>query len=171
LHAKRFIQELITFMTNEFSVWKHRGYSKLDAWRITCICVRRVFESLYAVRVTARDLPETTDKHFVAASIIWSTMSAHEVMEDYMKLQFLEHPTISAVISRHLAAHHVKSDDQTGTKLKKCEEQLRNMQSKIDKLEASVNRLGNGGNGGNNGQNGGRKIPKKGQDAQGNEAS
>ena len=163
LRAKRFIQELINFMTNEFSVWKHRGYSKLDAWRITGICVRRVFESLYAVRITARDMPETSDKHFVAASIIWSTLAAHEVMEDYMKLQFLEHPTISAVISRHLAAHHVKADDQTGTKLKKYEEQLRNMQSKIDKLETAVARLGN------NGQNG--KKLKKGQDSPGDEAS
>ena len=155
MRSKRFIQEMINFMTNEFSVWKHRGYSKSEAWRLTCICVRRVFESMYAVRVTARDMPETSDKHFVAASMLWSTIAAHEVMEDYMKLQFLDHPTISAVISRHLASHHVKSDDQAGAKLKKCEELIKNLQSKIDKLETTVKQLAN--NGGGNGKKNGKK--------------
>lgn len=45
--SKRFALELCQFITMDFQKWSHRGHSKRDAWKMTAVCVRRIFEELY----------------------------------------------------------------------------------------------------------------------------
>ena len=34
--AKRFVLDLCNFMTNDYQFWKAKGYTKLEAWALTC---------------------------------------------------------------------------------------------------------------------------------------
>jgi hypothetical protein len=102
---------------------------------MTAVCDRRIFEELYLEWVVAQDVYDQANK-------------AHAVMNRYLKHQFYEHPSISAVLARHLADNYVKPDDAQGTKSKALENQLKQLetsqstlQSKYDTLRVAFNNL------------------------------
>ena len=135
--SKRFALELAQFITLDFQKWKHRGHAKKDAWKMTAVCVRRIFEELYSERVVARDIYDQKDQEFTTAKYLWATWKAHRVMEKCLRHQFYEHPSISAVLARHLADNYVKPDEAQGSKIKALEMALKALQSKVDTLRNS----------------------------------
>jgi hypothetical protein len=139
--SKRFALELCQFITLDFQKWKHRGHSKKDAWKMTAVCVRRVFEELYSERVIARDIYDQRDPDFTTAKYLWATWRAHSVMDKYLRHQFYEHPSISAVLARHLADNYVKPDDSHTSKIKHVEDKLSLLQSKYDTLRVEQDKL------------------------------
>lgn len=71
-------------------------------------------------------------------------------MDRYLRHQFYEHPSISAVLARHLADNYVKPDDSHGTKIKTLETTLKQLQSKVDALRVDYdkeNKRGKNGKG------------------------
>jgi hypothetical protein len=56
---------------------------------------------------------------------MWATLWAHMVMEEYSRRNFFEHPSISAVIARHLAANHTKPDATLEDRFRKLEERFK----------------------------------------------
>jgi hypothetical protein len=132
--AKRFALERCQFITLDFQKWKHRGHAKKDAWKMTAVCVRRIFEELYSERVIARDIYDQKDPDFTAAKYLWATWKAHAIMEKYLRHQFYEHPSISAMLAHHLADNYVKPDDTQGAKIKALESSIKTLQAKYDSL-------------------------------------
>jgi len=137
--------ELAQFITTDYQKWRHRGHATRDAWKMTSVCVRRIFEELYSERVVARDVYDQKDPDFTTAKYLWATWKAHAVMEKYLRHQFYEHLAISAVLARHLADNYVKPDDSQGTKLKSLEAQVKALetahkalQSKYDSLRVEI---------------------------------
>lgn len=90
--AKRFELELCQFITLDFQKWKHRGHTKKDAWKMTAVCVRQIFEELYSERVVARDIYDQKDPEFTTAKYLWATWRAHAVMARYLRHQFTNTP-------------------------------------------------------------------------------
>jgi hypothetical protein len=90
--SKRFITELCTFISEDFAKWKARGHGKVDAWQMTSVCVRRIFEEIHSERIVARDGYDHQDVAFTTARILWATWKAHMVMDRYLKHQFYESP-------------------------------------------------------------------------------
>jgi hypothetical protein len=103
--SKKFALDLCNFMQRDFDFWKHKSYSKQDAWELTCLSVRRIFEDIHVVRVVGRDSRDLKNPSLTATQILWATLRSHLVMEEYCRRNFYEHPSISAVIARHLASH------------------------------------------------------------------
>jgi hypothetical protein len=143
-HSKRFALELCQFITLDFQKWKHRGHSPKDAWKMTAVCVRRIFEELYSERVVARDVYDQGNPSFTTSKYLWATWKAHTVMSKYLRHQFYEHPSISAVLARHLADNYVKPDDSHGAKIKALENRVqqlethnKNLQSKYDTMRVA----------------------------------
>ena len=99
---------------------------------MTSLCVRRVFEEIHSERVIARDIYDPNDLEFTTAKMLWATWKAHGVMEQYLRHHFYEHPSISAVLARHLADNHVKPDS---SQIKALEKLITSMSTRIDKLE------------------------------------
>jgi len=139
--AKRFALELAQFITTDFQKWRHRGHSQRDAWKMTSVCVRRIFEELYSERVVARDVYDQKDPDFTTAKFLWATWKAHAVMARYLRHQFYEHPAISAVLACHLADNYVKPDDSHGNKLKSLEERIKSLESTNQTLQSNYDTL------------------------------
>jgi len=95
--SKRFALELCQFITLDFQKWKHCEHSKRDAWLMTAVCVRRIFEELYSERVVARDVYDQGNPSFTTGKYLWATWKAHSIMTKYLRHQFYDHPSISAV--------------------------------------------------------------------------
>lgn len=57
-------------------------------------------------------------------------------MRACIKGRFMDHPSIAAVISWHLAANFVKSDDDGGGKVAILESKVKALVARLDRLEA-----------------------------------
>jgi hypothetical protein len=88
--SKRFALALCQFISLDFQKWPHRGHSKRDAWKMTAVCVCRIFKQLYSERVVARDVYDQGNLTFTSAKFLWATWWAHSVMASYLKHQFYE---------------------------------------------------------------------------------
>lgn len=62
-------------------------------------------------------------------------------MDKYLRHQFYEHPSISAVLARHLADNYVKPDDSHGHKLKTLETQIKSLEAAQKSLQAKYDAL------------------------------
>jgi argonaute-like protein implicated in RNA metabolism and viral defense len=118
---------------------KLRGYTKKEAWKMTCRSVHRILDDLQGARMTGRDAGDGSDLDRVTATYIWATAKAHEVMDDYLKYQFFEHPAIAAVLARHLAATAVLPDDQLSSKFRNLETTVTKLLAKVDGIQSKVN--------------------------------
>ncbi len=55
LNSKRFVIDLLNFMSQDFNSWKLRGYTKKEAWKMTCRSVHRILDDHQGARMTGRD--------------------------------------------------------------------------------------------------------------------
>lgn len=108
---------------------------------MTAVCVRRIFEELYSERVVARDVYDQGNPSFTTSKYLWATWKAHSVMNKYLRHQFYEHPSISAVLARHLADNYVKPDDSQGSKIKALEAMIRQLESNHKTLQSKYDTL------------------------------
>jgi len=131
--SKRFIIDLSNFMSQDYHKWTFRGHSKADAWKMTAVSVRRIFEEMHSERVIARDGYDQEDQEYSASKFLWATFKAHSVMAKYLKHQFYEHPAIAAVLARYLADNYVKPDAQDA-RIKELEKTIKSLTSKVDQL-------------------------------------
>ena len=98
--SKRFVIDLIAFITQEYSTWQTRGFNKKEAWWVVCQIIRRIFEDLESACVSVRHVRDKGIMEYTSASIIFATLKCHEVMNQYVQHQFQEHPAVSSVITR-----------------------------------------------------------------------
>jgi hypothetical protein len=141
LNSKRFVIDLLNFMSQDYNSWKLRGYTKKEAWKMTCRSVHRILDDLQGARMTGRDAGDGADVDRMAATYIWATAKAHEVMDEYLKFQFFEHPAIAAVLARHLAATAALPDDNLASKIKDIDARLTKYTAKCDSVESRLNNL------------------------------
>jgi len=136
--SKRFVIDLIAFMSQEYATWQQRGFIKKDAWLIVSQIVRRIFEDLQSARISARNMHDMEDVDFITSSFIYATLKCHEVMETYVKHQFHAHPHVSSVITRHLAANFVKPESSLEAKVKALATKVDSHKSKIKLMVEKV---------------------------------
>ncbi len=119
-------------MSQEYSTWQTRGFSKKDAWQIVCQIVHRIFEDLQSARISARNVQDFEDADFTTALFIYATLKCHDVVEVYVKHQFHAHLHVSSVITRHLAANFVKPEKNQDSKISLFETKVTALSSKVD---------------------------------------
>jgi hypothetical protein len=139
--SKKLVNELSNFMSQDFSFWRAKGYDKTLSWKLTCCSVRRLYEDIHQVRIIARDVRDLEDANATVSLVLWATIRSHKIMEDYSRRNFYEHPSISAVVARHLAANHTKPDQSLEVRVRKLEELLSQYTRKYDSLESRIARL------------------------------
>lgn len=64
-------------MSEDFNKWADRGHNKIDAWKMTCVCVHRIFEEIHSKRVIARDIYDLNDAEFSCSKFLWAIWKAH----------------------------------------------------------------------------------------------
>jgi hypothetical protein len=139
--SKRFVTDLCNFISQDYQKWQHRGHGKKDSWRMTTVSVRRIFEDIHSQRVVARDILDVNDVNFSCAKFLWATWKAHDTMALYVRHQFYEHPSIAAVLARHLADNHVKPDAASGSKITNLEKAIKNINGRLDSTNSNIESL------------------------------
>jgi len=139
--SKKFVADLSNFISQDFAFWKAKGYDKKGSWELTCCSVRRLYEDIHQVRIIARDVRDLDDPASTASLVLWATLRSHVIMEEYTKRNFYEHPSISAVIARHLAANHIKPDSSLESRMAKLEEKVADQGRCLDSFDSRIARL------------------------------
>jgi hypothetical protein len=139
--SKKFALDMSNFIQRDYEFWLHKRYSKKDAWELTCLSVRRIFEDIHVVQVVGRDSRDLKNPVLTATQVMWATLRAHTVMEEYSRRNFFEHPSISAVIARHLASNHTKPDSTLEARCLKLDERLSVMSKKMDNIESCLSNV------------------------------
>ena len=105
---------------------------------MACKEVLRVFEEMQSARCVARDCRDGDDTDYTTATMIFATLKCHAVMNEYVQAHFLEHPSISAVLARHLADNYTKPDDNQGAKLVSLQGLVEKLTQRCNKIECNV---------------------------------
>lgn len=99
------ILNLIKFMDGSFeSLHQTSKFSKKQAWSLVTQLIRRIFYDLHAVRVGVLD-SMTTDKESICAAVLWGVFQTQDVMEDYEKHNFENHPSMASEYVKFLATN------------------------------------------------------------------
>jgi len=133
--AKHFVIDPCSFMSKDYFKWRARDHHKQDAWNMTSLYIRQIFEEIHTERVVARDIYDPNDLEFTTAKMLWATWKAHGVMEQYLKHHFYEHPSILAVLARHLADNYVKPEATPMAQVSALEKTITSLASRVDRLE------------------------------------
>ncbi len=103
-----------------------------------CPIIRRVFEDLESARVFTHHVRNKGNMDYTYAGIIFATLKCHDIMMQYIQHQFHEHPAVSSVITRHLAANFVKPEQGRDSKTSKMEAKVNACLAKLDSLESKI---------------------------------
>ena len=103
--AVKFVTDLSTWMSREYVELLKRGGSEVECWGLIAHCVRAVFEDLHEARMPGRGPHLTMEDR--AASSIWGCFQAQLKMQEFEKMGFAAHPTLSHILNIHLRDHTV----------------------------------------------------------------
>jgi hypothetical protein len=92
-------------MSREYLELLKRGGSEVECWGLIAHCVRAVFKDLHEARMPGRGPHMTADDR--AASSTWGCFQAQLKMQEYEKVGFAAHPTLSHILNIHLRDHTV----------------------------------------------------------------
>jgi len=93
------------------------------------------------MRVVGRDFRDKKNPQLTATQVVWATIHSHTIMDEYMRRNFFEHPSISAVIACHLASHHTRPDSAFVDRLNRVENTIARLTTKMDNLESRLANL------------------------------
>lgn len=149
-HSAIFVDGLGSYISRAYEqLVASAAFDKDKIWAIICRCVKRVFDDISSVRITAKDSKDNDDPLLTAAQYIWATLKAHGIMEEYIIYNFEDHPAFASVITRFVIHNSFQSDVSDVTALVKKEtkridtltKRFDSLQSKFDKLEKRVEKL------------------------------
>jgi hypothetical protein len=103
--AVKFVTDLSTWMSREYVELLKRGGSEVECWGLIAHCVRAVFEDLHEARMPGRGPHLTMEDR--AASSMWGCFQAQLKMQEFEKMGFAAHPTLSHILNIHLRDHTV----------------------------------------------------------------
>lgn len=148
------IERMIDNFYGEF----HVTSNEKDAWKLTSLIAKTVFEAVHQARAIGSDLSDILSPSKRAAKVMWATLQAHRVMRTFIDADFRNDPRIAPVIVLHLLENRVGRQDFDLLKAKAQAQslQLTKQGAAIDKLITLTNELkrtkGKGGGRGSGGQ-------------------
>jgi hypothetical protein len=121
----------------------HRAQQSEGNWTLICFFAEAAFSRAWKARlVGAEAFSETADLNTRGDLFLWDALQCHRVMSDYVDMNFVNHPEISAVIVEHLIKirvpleHHQKLKDEVDM----CPSTVKVFTSSMDKMESRMGR-------------------------------
>lgn len=128
-----FSDAFVTYLTTTFEeLTQASGFMSKRAWALTTSLGSRVCTEIHkesgALARTLSVSKDETDRERLTVLILWATLRAHKKMEEYVRAEFKDHPTIASEYVKFLATN-------SGY------EMVSVLQTKIDSLEKELTTL------------------------------
>ena len=103
--------KLTIFISQQYEDIMNSGrFDASQAWTMTCKFIKRIFAEISDVRVTARDGIHADDHVSSAATFIFATLKAQQVMAKYMKANIKDHESISSEMVKYICYSQPSTD-------------------------------------------------------------
>jgi hypothetical protein len=83
--SKKFALDLCNFIQWDYKFWKHKGYSKKEAWELTCLSVQHIFEDIHVVCVVGWDSRYLKNPALTATQVVWAALRPHATLEEHFQ--------------------------------------------------------------------------------------
>jgi hypothetical protein len=105
-----FIQLMISFIDATYIEYKVMSYlSDTQLWELLVTFLEQIFEDLRAARCQIQDASEHEP-----SLLLWDIMKSHEVMAEYLRLDFKKHPSLNGILVQKI----LKSSPSSGFQMK-----------------------------------------------------
>ena len=122
------------------------GYSPTGAWDLVSQIVNRMFatDCYHNMRGVAVERLDSGDRRSMAKGVIWATFATHQVMREYMKHSFHDHPSVAGEYTRFLVANAGISKVETAlTAIERLNGLVKDLEGKIEQVEKKAIRASN----------------------------
>jgi hypothetical protein len=136
-------ETLFAFISNSYDDTMHSNrFDSSQAWNMTCKFVKRIFSELADIRVIARDGITIDDPWATSAKFIFTTLKAHTIMAEFMRLNIKDHPSISSEMVKFVCYSQPATDTaEVLGRLTNVESLQRGDQSSISRLEGRLKKV------------------------------
>jgi hypothetical protein len=141
-----FLSKLSEWMSRQYKSLVARGGTKEACWGLICHRVRAIFWDLHKARIAGRGSFLGSDR---ASGIMWGSLQAHRLMQEYLMSDFSAHPKCSHILNIHLhdnvlmkADYKMDMDmDKVKARVVDLEKNLADLHALHDQLSTKVGKL------------------------------
>ena len=84
------------------------GCSKDEAFLLTRKFIHELFVQLRTLQSKAQDVStDMNGKRRQYALCLWTSMRAHKLMQDFISVKFIAHPSMAAIITEHILSNRL----------------------------------------------------------------
>ena len=133
-----FLTALLSFISTTFLNLTDAGYPEDDAWNLVSKLVYRMFatDCYHDKRGIATELLDSDNHRSMAIGILWATFATHQIMREYMRHAFADHPSISGEYTRFLVANAgVSKMNKALNTISKLEDMVKALERKTELAE------------------------------------
>ena len=105
------------------------------AWEAVLLYTRRLFDDIWEVRSVGRETRKES-------ALVWSSLRAHRVLQEYTRWNFTEHPNVASMLTRYVLEHQGLMEKETGAEAaKKANKAIAAQKGAIDGLKSDLGNL------------------------------
>ena len=97
------IEGFITFIDTYYRELTKAKFGSPKAWHVTTRLAKRVLDEVGTVRQSAQGGFEAGNAVKICQNIVWAVLKAHDVMAEYKRLSFKNHPSVATELVKFLA--------------------------------------------------------------------
>jgi hypothetical protein len=105
--SREFTEGFVRFITTTYEQLTFAKFTKNKAWALTTALGERVCHEVHKERgMLLRSLKmDEANREELCLHVMWATLRAHQVMSEYLRLEFKDHPTIASEYVKFLATN------------------------------------------------------------------
>jgi hypothetical protein len=97
------IDGFITFIDTYYRELTKAKFGAAKAWHVTTRLAKRVLDDVGTIRQSAQGGFEAGNAVKICQNIVWAVLKAHDVMAEYKRLSFKNHPSVATELVKFLA--------------------------------------------------------------------
>ena len=141
-----FVDGFCKYLSKTYTHLKHAKFSEKKAWSLTTALGERICQEVHKERgALLRSIKVKKDKASqdnLAVLMIWATLRSHEIMADYSRLEFKDHPTIASEYVKFLATNSgFEVVTQLETKLESANKEIASLKKDLASCKGTLDKV------------------------------
>jgi hypothetical protein len=126
------IEGLITFIDTYYRELTKAKFGSPKAWHVTTRLAKRVLDEVGTTRQSAQGGFEAGNAVKICQNIVWAVLKAHDVMAEYKRLSFKNHPSVATELVKFLAINtSFESIEKLVTQTKALEAEVSELKKQV----------------------------------------